>query len=157
MSLDPVVVTVTVPAEPDVAFEVFTDRLGTWWPLAGFSLGAERIVAVEFGRAVGEWVVEVWDDGTRRRWAEVLRFDEPDALALAWNPGGWDEGGEPTRVDVTFTATGDGSTEVRLVHTGWEAWGDEAVQGRAGYEEGWPIVLSGYVAAAGGPSDVRVS
>ncbi len=149
MSQEPVVVSVTVPADPDVAFEVFTERLGSWWPLGGFSLGgAERIVAVEFGRAVGEWVVEVWDDGTRRQWAEVLAWDEPLALALAWNPGGWDEGAEPTRVDVTFTATGDGSTEVRLVHTGWEAWGDEAAQSRTGYAEGWPVVLSGYVADA---------
>ena len=148
MSLDPVVVTVTVPADPDVAFEVFTERLGAWWPLGLHSLGgAERIVAMEFGRAVGAWVVEVWDDGTRRRWAEVLLWDEPRAFALAWNPGGWDEGAAPTRVDVTFTRTGDGSTEVRLVHTGWEVWGEEAEQGRAGYDEGWPIVLSGYVAA----------
>jgi hypothetical protein len=147
MTLEPVVVTVTVPADPDVAFAVFTERIGTWWPLGGFSLGgADRIVAVEFGRAAGEWVVEIWDDGTRRRWAEVLRFDEPTALALAWNPGGWDEGRDPTRVDVTFTATDDG-TEVRLVHTGWEGWGAEAEEGRAGYAEGWPVVLSGYVAA----------
>lgn len=150
MSLDPVVVSLTVPADPEVAFEVFTERLGSWWPLGLHSLGgAERIAAGEFGRAVGEWVVEVWDDGTRRRWAEVLLWEEPLALALAWNPGGWDEGGSPTRVDVTFTATGEGSTEVRLVHTGWETWGDDAAQGRAGYQEGWPIVLSGYVVAVG--------
>ena len=148
MSQEPVVVSVTVPADPDVAFEVFTERLGSWWPLGLHSLGgAERIVAVEVGRAVGEWVIEVWDDGTRRRWAEVLAWDEPAALALAWNPGGWDEGAAPTRVDVTFTATRDGSTEVRLVHTGWEAWGDQASESRAGYAEGWPLVLSGYVAA----------
>ncbi|MFN8159026.1 MAG: hypothetical protein U0R68_16525 [Candidatus Nanopelagicales bacterium] len=43
------------------------------------------------------------------------------------------------------------------MHTGWEAWGDEAEQGRAGYGEGWPLVLSGYVAAAGGSSCVGVS
>lgn len=72
-------------------------------------------------------------------------------------PAGWDEGGEPTRVDVTFTATGDGSTEVHLVHTGWEAWGGGAEQGRAGYGEGWPLVLSGYVAAVGGSAGVEVS
>jgi uncharacterized protein YndB with AHSA1/START domain len=148
--LDPVVVTVTVPCEAALAFGVFTEGLGSWWPLAGFSLGADRITAVEVEGRVGGHIEEVWDDGTRRQWAEVLVWDPPRGLALAWNPGGYEVGREPTRVDVTFTEEGAGSTSVRLVHTGWEAWGAQAQETRSGYDGGWVEVLGGYVARLGG-------
>jgi len=144
--LDPVVVTVSVPADAAVAFEVFTTGLGSWWPLAGFSLGADRITAVEVDGRVGGRIDEVWDDGTRRQWADVLAWDPPHTVALAWNPGGYEAGRAPTRVDVTFAEETPGTTTVRLVHTGWEVWGAEAEETRAGYDSGWVEVLGGYVA-----------
>ena len=63
---------------------------------------------------------------------------------------GYEIGREPTRVDVTFTEDGAGSTSVRLVHTGWEVWGAEAPETRSGYDGGWVEVLAGYVARLGG-------
>jgi len=144
--LDPVVATVTVACDAATAFTVFTAGMGTWWPLAEFSLGAERIVSVEFEERAGGVVVEVWDDGTRRRWADVLEWDPPRSLSLAWNPGGFETGQAPTRVDVTFTEVAEDETRVRLVHIGWEVRADEAVETRSSYAEGWPVVLGGYVA-----------
>lgn len=146
--LEPVVATVTVGCDAATAFEIFTADMGLWWPLVGFSLGGERIVAVEFEQRIGGAVVEVWDDGTRRRWADVLAWDPPRSLSLAWNPGGFETGQSPTRVDVTFTAVADDETHVRLVHAGWEVWATEAVQTRSSYAEGWLVVLGGYVARA---------
>jgi hypothetical protein len=144
--LEPVIATVTVGCDAATAFEIFTADMGSWWPLADFSLGAGRIVAVEFEQRAGGAVVEVWDDGTRRRWADVLACDPPRSLALAWNPGGFEQGRTPTRVDVSFTAVADDETHVRLVHTGWELLGAEAAETRSSYAEGWLVVLGGYVA-----------
>jgi uncharacterized protein YndB with AHSA1/START domain len=71
-------------------------------------------------------------------------------LALAWNPGGYEVGRAPTRVDVTFIEGTPGTTTVRLVHTGWEVWGADAEETRAGYDSGWLEVLGGYVARTSG-------
>ena len=61
-AVEPVVATVDVPADAATAFEIFTSGMGTWWPLADYSLGADRIVAVEFDERAGGEVLEVWDD-----------------------------------------------------------------------------------------------
>lgn len=145
-TIPPVVATVTVPCDVSTAFEIFTTDLASWWPLTDFSLGEGRIVAVEFATHVGGTVVEVWDDGTRRTWADVLAWDPPSSLSLSWNAGGYETGRPATRVDVTFTALADDETHVRLVHTGWEALGETALESRASYDEGWGIVLGRYVA-----------
>jgi uncharacterized protein YndB with AHSA1/START domain len=142
--LAPVVATVTVRADPDVAFEVFTDAMGSWWPIAEFSLGGERIRAVEVDGRVGGSVDEVWDDGTRKPWAEVLEWDPPHRLVLAWNPTDDPDARVPSTVEVVFAGTADG-TLVTLTHSGWETWGE---QSRQGYAQGWPIVLGRYAAAA---------
>jgi len=149
-AVEPVVATVDVPADAATAFEIFTSGMGTWWPLADYSLGADRIVAVEFDERAGGEVLEVWDDGTRRKWADVLSWDPPRSLALAWGPGGFEQGREPTTVVVTFTETEPGTTRLRLVHSGWEVWADEARETRDGYDSGWIEVLSGFTSKVTG-------
>lgn len=149
-AIEPVVATVVVPADAATAFEIFTSGMGTWWPLADFSLGAERIVAVEFDEHAGGEVREVWDDGTRRKWADVLTWDPPRSMALAWGPGGFEQGREPTTVEVTFTETEPGTTQLRLVHTGWEVWADAAREARDEYDGGWVVVLGGFAAKVTG-------
>jgi uncharacterized protein YndB with AHSA1/START domain len=140
--LAPVVATVVVPSAPALAFEVFVDGMGTWWPVASHSLGAGRIVDVAVGHHAGGLVEEVWDDGTRKPWAEVLAFDPPSRLLLAWNPTDDPDERVPSTVEVTFEARGS-ETLVTVTHTGWEHWGEQA---RESYDEGWPVVLGGYTA-----------
>ena len=43
-------------------------------------------------------------------------------------------------VELTFTPVGDG-TEVRLVHSGWEALAERAAATREEYERGWNVVF----------------
>jgi uncharacterized protein YndB with AHSA1/START domain len=101
------------------------------------------VVDVEVTEQVGGSVVEVWDDGTRKPWAEVLVLEPPHRITLAWNPTENPDERVPSTVDITFVATDDG-TLVTLTHTGWEAWGMEA---RASYADGWPGVLDDYAQA----------
>ena len=61
-SVEPVRKSVTVPATPQRAFELFTAHMQEWWPLRTHSVGAEDAVGVAFGAAVGASIVETMAD-----------------------------------------------------------------------------------------------
>jgi hypothetical protein len=47
---------VTVQAPPTIAWRVFTESMGTWWPLANYKIGKARAVdAVIEPRVGGRW------------------------------------------------------------------------------------------------------
>jgi len=133
---------ILVDADPQTAFEVFTARIGRWWPLEEHSVyGASATVAFEDGR-----LVERSADGQAAVWGAVTRWEPPTAVAFSWHPGQPAE--RASRVEVTFAAA-DGRTLVTLEHAGWEVYADPAAA-RAEYDQGWPAVLAGYREYAGG-------
>ncbi len=129
---------VLVAATRERAFELFTTRIGAWWPLAQFSVfEQDNDVAFEDGR-----IVERATDGRESVWGDVTEWDPPAGLAFTWHPGYGEE--HATDVRVTFTASGD-ETLVSLTHTGWERMNDPFARA-AEYENGWPGVLGGFAA-----------
>lgn len=141
----PVRCSVTVEAPVETAFRVFTEELGTWWPLRRHSvdpgLAEEAVLEPRLGGAV----YERWADG-RRNWGEVLVWEPPHRLVFSWHPGR--EAAEATEVEVRFAVDGR-RTLVELEHRGWEVLQERAADVRAGYEEGWPGVLELYAETAG--------
>lgn len=132
---------ILVDADPATAFEVFTERLGRWWPLAELSVyGADATVAFAGGQ-----IIERSADGHAAVWGTVTRWEPPDAVAFSWHPGQPAE--RAGHVEVTFTAL-SGQTRVTLEHSGWEAFADPAAA-RAEYDHGWPMVLERYRDFAG--------
>jgi len=130
-----------VQAGPQEAFEVFTARIGDWWPLATHSVhGAGGSVAFAGGE-----IVERSAAGEVSVWGTVTRWDPPAAVTFTWHPGR--SADRPTEVTVSFAAAGE-QTLVTLEHTGWEAYDDPAAA-RAEYGHGWPAVLDRYRDAAG--------
>jgi uncharacterized protein YndB with AHSA1/START domain len=148
----PVVTSVIVPLPPDDAFALFTTGMGRWWPLGTHSIsadtheGAVAATDVTMGARVGGRIVESMGDGTSAEWGEVLEWDPPRRVAFTWNPTLEDR--PSTHVAVTFSPADEG-TRVELVHTGWDRLGERGERMRRGYEEGWPIVLGRFTAAAG--------
>lgn len=142
--IEPVVKTVHVAASPERTFEVFTGRISDWWPLELHSIFGERARSATIEPHVGGRVIERAGDGEEVSWGEVLAFDPPRRLALAWKPN--TRPTPPTAVEVTFTEDGDG-TLVRLVHTGWELLGDDAAEARESYEQGWSVTLDRFLGA----------
>ena len=136
---EPVRKKVVVAASPEVAFERFTAEMAEWWPMAAFSVhGARGTVA--FGASEGEEIVETGPGDESGVWGTVLEWDPPKKVRFTWHPGrDADRAGE---VDVTFLSTGE-STEVTLVHGGWDA-SDEDRERRRLYETGWDQVLGAY-------------
>jgi uncharacterized protein YciI len=134
-----------VDAEPEKAFEVFTARIGDWWPLASHSVHGERAtVSFEDGE-----LVERSPAGETSVWATVTRWEPPAVLALSWYPG--HPGQRITEVTVSFAAAGE-QTLVTLEHSGWEVYADPAAA-RDEYSNGWPAVLQGFVDEVNGPPE----
>jgi len=138
----PVHKSVTVPIAPGQAFELFISQIGTWWPLATNSVGLERSRSISCGTSVGDELVETLSDGTTAVWGSVLESDPPHLIALSWHAGR--SADDATRLELTFTASGDRGTTVELTHSGWERWADGDAQAR-GYSGGWDVVLAAYV------------
>jgi uncharacterized protein YndB with AHSA1/START domain len=144
-SVQPVRKTVTVPAAPQRAFELFTAHLHEWWPLATHSVGGDQAAGVAFGDGVGGEIVETLADGTTSVWGTVTDWKPPHRVAFSWHAG--TPVAEATLVEVTFTEDEPGSTVVRLVHSGWERRPDGASI-REGYESGWDPVIARYAQTA---------
>ncbi|RYB95485.1 hypothetical protein EUA93_14715 [Nocardioides oleivorans] len=115
MSTDPVVAEVVVPGSPRSAFVGFTAQMGEWWdPLltpdsatfTGISIDPNGPVAMVHGDE--EYV-----------WGRVMSWDPIGHYTQEFWLGHPED--EATVIDVRFTDTGEGSTLVRLVHSGWNA------------------------------------
>jgi uncharacterized protein YndB with AHSA1/START domain/uncharacterized protein YciI len=134
---------VLVDADPAAAFEIFTARLGRWWPLAaGFGVYRDGTVAFAGGQ-----IIERSADGQQAVWGTVTRWEPPDAVAFTWHPG--HDAERASHVEVTFTAA-DQQTLVSLTHSGWEIFDDPAAA-RSEYDQGWPAVLGQYAELASDP------
>ena len=135
---DPVRKSITVRCAPEEAFDLFTARLASWWPLATHSIAQDQAADCGIEPRVGGEIYEVSRDGTRCKWGHVLAWDPPRRLVLYWHPG-WDEhlGQE---VEVTFTSTPVG-TRVDLEHRNWSQLGEHADATRNGYDQGWAAVF----------------
>ncbi len=146
--LPPIVREVEVPAPPDLAFRVFTDGIGRWWPLAthGVFGGASTVSFRDGG------LVEVAHAGQESVWGTVTEWRPPESVAFTWHPAGTTE--RATDVRVTFVPTGDGRTLVRLEHAGWERLAEPGAT-RDEYGNGWPTVLGRYADLVGSGSAAR--
>jgi uncharacterized protein YciI len=130
---------ITVGVPLDRAFALFTAHIGAWWPVAELSVHGEgSLVAFEGDRLVERSGADV------AVWAEVVSWDPPREVRMAWHPGG----GPDTATDLTvsFDADGDGdgeTTVVTVTQSGWERMADPlgAVEE---YGQGWPGVLASF-------------
>jgi uncharacterized protein YciI len=132
---------ILVDTGPAAAFEIFTARIGRWWPLADKSVhGPGTSVAFDDGQ-----LVERSAAGDVTIWGTVTRWEPAAAVAFTWHPGRTAE--TASHVEILFAAAGE-QTLVTLTHAGWEVFADPAAA-RAEYDEGWPLVLDRYQDYAG--------
>lgn len=146
-TIRPVVKTVTVPLSPGAAFDLFTARMGEWWPLGTHSVSSQAGTPsrdLKMTPEIGGEIVETAHDGQTHVWGRIVDWTPGEAFASTWHPGRSD--GKETTVRVTFAAEGQG-TRVTLTHSGWETLGDEGQKTRDGYDAGWIGVLERFTAA----------
>jgi uncharacterized protein YciI len=136
MSLPPIHRQIVVPAPAGQAFEVFTARIGEWWPVGRFSVFGEGAAAAFRD---GE-LVETGPDGGTALWGTVLDWQPPRSFRMTWHPGR--DASAASIVEVSFAPVGDAATLVTVTHSGWES-----LDGRTEYQRGWPAVLASYAPA----------
>ncbi len=129
---------ITVNAPVERAFEVFTDGIGTWWPIKTHSAGREKAETVVLEGREGGRLFERHTDGAESDWGQVTAWDPPRRVAFTWHPGRGVETAQ--EVEVHFT-TDAGATRVDLEHRGWEKLGDRATEMVHEYDSGWDHVL----------------
>ncbi|MGH3071544.1 MAG: SRPBCC domain-containing protein [Gaiellaceae bacterium] len=129
--------TVLVDFTPEEAFDLFTARITSWWPVRSHSYGGDKVTNVVVEPRVGGRVYEVTPDG-EQDWAKVLAWEPPSRLLLDWQIGK----ARGTEVEVTFSPEGPGSRVV-LEHRGFG--GDEL---RDRYAGGWDAVLAPFTETA---------
>jgi uncharacterized protein YndB with AHSA1/START domain len=126
--------TVLVDFTPAEAFDLFTARVASWWPVRSHSYGGEEVTDVVIEPRVGGRLYEVTGEG-EQDWATVLAWEPAHRLLLGWQIGK----ARGTEVEVTFEPEGPGSRVV-LEHRGF---GDDVALGD--YSSGWDVVLAAFV------------
>lgn len=147
----PVRRSVVVQASPDRAFEVFTARLGEWWPKSHHIGKSEPQTSIIEPRAGGRWF-ERGVDGVECDIGRVLVWEPPNRLVLAWQLSA-DFKYVPdfmTEVELRFTSEGARATRVDLEHRHLERYGElaEKVREQVGAPAGWSAILEEFARAA---------
>jgi uncharacterized protein YndB with AHSA1/START domain len=140
-----------VHAPVHVAWRVFTEKVGTWWPLATYKIGKVGAVdAIIEPRVGGRWY-ERGEDGSTCDWGSVLSWEPPVRLVLSWDiTADWQY--DPTlktEIEVRFIADGDG-TRVELEHRCLDRFGPRRDEMRRIFDtEGdWGRLLALFARAA---------
>jgi uncharacterized protein YndB with AHSA1/START domain len=153
----PITRTVVVHGSGERVFHIFTEQMGSWWPLDTHSIAVDqeleqRAETLKVDPREGGRIEEVLDDGSTRDWGGIVAWEPPLKVVYAWKPN--DHPTPPTEVEVRFTPTDEG-TLVEVEHRGWERLGDWAREIRPLYasEGGWTLVLGLFRNAAESDAD----
>jgi uncharacterized protein YndB with AHSA1/START domain len=143
---------VGVQAPQDVAWRVFTEKMGSWWPLATYKIGrANAVDAVIEPRVGGRWY-ERGDDGSTCDWGRVLSWEPPSRLVLTWDiSADWQpDPNLKTEIEVRFIAEGKERTRVELEHRRLDRFGARRDEMRRIFDtEGdWGQLLESFARAA---------
>lgn len=128
-TLVPVRKRIRVNATPARAFDIFTAGMRRWWR-GDYSINKSPIQDIVMEPRVGGRWFERGEDGSECQWGQVLAWEPPGRLLLAWQiTAEWQF--DPhllTEVEVRFTVDGAG-TLVELEHR-VEGYGAAAAQMR---------------------------
>ena len=123
MTGDRVSASVFVDAPPDIAFEVFTAQIDSWWRHGmKFRSGGRDVSVLHLEPKLGGRLFETiatpdGGDGHVVQTGTVTAWDPPRALEIEWRGVNFAPR-ERTTVSVRFEPRRDG-TQVTLVHAGW--------------------------------------
>jgi len=143
---------VYVQAPQEIAWRVFTEKMGAWWPLAFYKIGkAPAVDAVIEPHPGGRWY-ERGNDGSTCDWGTVLAWEPYSRLLLSWDVSAdWQY--DPllkTEIEVRFIADGEDATRVELEHRKLDRYGARRDEMRRIYEtEGdWGRLLAAFAQLA---------
>ena len=116
---------VHVNAAQAVAWKVFTEKMGKWWPLAYYKIGKVNAIDAVIEPYVGGRWYERSDDGSTCQWGSVLAWEPHSRLVLSWDINAeWQfESTLKTEIEVRFISDGNSRTRVDLEHRHLDRYG----------------------------------
>lgn len=147
---------VSVQAPPAVAWQVFTEKMGTWWPLDAYKIGrAKAVDAVIEPRVGGRWY-ELGDDGSTCDWGRVLSWEPHSRLVLSWDINAdWQyDPNLKTELELRFIPEGKNGTRVELEHRHLDRYGARRDEMRRIYDTqgDWGRLLESFARTAAVPT-----
>jgi uncharacterized protein YndB with AHSA1/START domain len=143
---------VSVAAPQAIAWRVFTQNMGKWWPLSRYKIGkANAVDAIIEPRAGGRWY-ERGDDGSTCDWGRVIVWEPHSRLVLTWDvDANWQY--DPklnTEIEVRFVEVGADRTRVELEHRRLDRYGARRDEMREIFDKtgDWGRLLSAFAARA---------
>ena len=150
--IEPIRLTFDVECPLDHAFEVWTARIGQWWP-KDHTVSAETNLTVVLEPRPGGRIFERRASGVEHDWGEVTVWEPPTRLGYTWHLNR--DRTDATEVEIRFLPRGDTATRVEIEHRGWERLGAEGEPWRDRNRGGWATLLPHYVEAAVATSTPR--
>jgi uncharacterized protein YndB with AHSA1/START domain len=141
---EPLTLSFDVACSVGHAFDVWTSRIGTWWP-PDHTVTGRSDVDVVLQSGVGGRIYERTPDGVEHDWGEVTVWEPPTQLSYRWHLAR--DRAEATDVEIRFLPRGDGATRVEIEHRGWERLGRTGEIRRQQDRGGWEGLLPHYRAA----------
>jgi len=146
----PLLISFDVDCPADHAFNVWTSKIGTWWPRDHTVSGNPEEIVLENG--LGGRIYERTSAGERHEWGEVTAWEPPHRLSYLWHIGR--DRGTATEVEITFVDDGAARTRIEIAQSGWDKLGEEAEARRDQNRSGWDALVPHFVAAvANGRAD----
>ena len=139
----PLLISFEVDCPADHAFNVWTSKIGTWWPRDHTVSGNPDEIVLENGP--GGRIYERTSTGERHEWGEVTAWEPPHRLSYLWHIGR--DRGTATEVEITFVKDGAARTRIDIAQSGWEKLGEEAEVRRDQNRSGWDALVPHFVAA----------
>jgi uncharacterized protein YndB with AHSA1/START domain len=144
--------TTVVEAEQSIAWKVFTEKMGAWWPLAHYKIGKANAVDATIEPRVGGRWLERGEDASTCQWGSVLAWEPPSRLVLSWDINAdWQyDPALNTEIEVRFIADGNKRTRVELEHRRLDRYGARRDEMRRIYDtEGdWGKLLEAFAGVA---------
>ena len=145
----PLLISFDVDCPADHAFNVWTSKIGTWWPPDHTVSGDPDDIVLESGP--GGRIYERTSTGERHEWGEVTGWEPPRRLSYLWHIGR--ERATATEVEITFVDQGAMRTRIEIVHSGWDKVGEDAETRRDQNRSGWDALVPRFMAAVGKKAD----
>jgi hypothetical protein len=134
-----------VEAPVALAFEVFTEDIGSWFP-RDYNLLDVEIAERVFEPRVGGQVYDRGTDGSECHWARVLAFEPLERLVISPHWQIETDHNRTSEVEVRFSPEGAGRTRVELEHRNIERHGEgwQGLRDALGSDNGWPGCLRAF-------------
>lgn len=142
-AIAPVRKSLLVNATQSHAFDVFTNRLDSWWP-KGHGIGSTQLKQSFIEpRKGGRWYT-THEDGSEVVVGHMKVWEPPHRIVFSWEvSANWKpDPSVASEVEITFIAEGARTTRVELEHRNFEALGQvDGAKMRGSVDGGWPGLL----------------